>query len=112
MAHRLAWLFVHGVWPKEQIDHRNGIRDDNRFVNLREATLAENNQNRGVSPRNTSGHTGVYFNKKTGKWHAEIMTNRRKKHLGCFNDIEDAISARKAAKAANHKFNPEDRGVS
>ena len=60
-AHQLAWLYVHGVWPKAEIDHINMDRADNRLVNLREATKAQNNFRRKLQSNNKSGRTGVSF---------------------------------------------------
>ena len=96
-AHRLAWLYVYGEWPTDQIDHINRIGTDNRISNLREATNKQNNQNRSKSSHNTSGHTGVYLVKQNSKWRAQIMHNYKQIHLGYFTDIEGALSARKAA---------------
>lgn len=57
-AHRIAWLFVTGEWPSDMIDHINGVRSDNRFSNLRDASRAVNQQNqRHAQKSNTS--TGV-----------------------------------------------------
>src|SRR5690349_20811660 len=60
-AHRLAWFYVTGEWPPDEIDHINGNRADNRWANLRPATVAENQRNRAKSKRNTSGYKGVYW---------------------------------------------------
>ena len=95
-AHRLAWLYMHGVWPKDQIDHINRNRSDNRISNLRDVSRKQNLQNSGKSSANTSGHTGVSWNKQNSKWQAVIMHNYKNIHLGCYNTIEEALSARKA----------------
>lgn len=58
-AHRLAWLYMTGDWPLDQIDHINGTRSDNRWVNLRAATLTENNRNIGTQVNSTTGYKGV-----------------------------------------------------
>ena len=109
LSHRLAWLYVHGAWPAKEIDHVNGSHSDNRIVNLREATSAENHQNLALSPRNTSGHTGVHWRKKERKWRAMIQIGRVQKSLGLYDSIEDAIAARVKGKAEKHLFNPFDR---
>lgn len=60
MAHRLAWLWMTGGWPGNEIDHRNGIRHDNRFTNLRDVTSAVNKQNLQKAQRNNrTGLLGV-----------------------------------------------------
>src|SRR4051812_4396707 len=65
-GHRLAWLYVHGVWPEKGIDHRNGVPDDNRIANLRPANQSENNQNMRLPKHNKSGFMGVSFFKSPG----------------------------------------------
>ena len=111
LSHRLAWLYVHGRWPAEQLDHINGVRTENRIANLREATNAENAQNCAVRRNNKSGHPGVRWHKAAGKWQAEIKINRVQKCLGRFESLEAAIAARQAAKANLHTFQPTDRGT-
>ena len=96
-AHRLAWLYVYGVWPEGQLDHINRIRTDNRIANLRDVSHKQNGQNRSKPSNNTSGHPGVCWHKQKSKWRAQIMHNYKQIHLGCFTTIEEAISARKAA---------------
>lgn len=96
-AHRLAWLYVHGVWPSDQIDHINRDKIDNRIANLREATPTENNRNQNKSRKNTSGHVGVSWSKAKQKWHAQICYLRKLIHLGYFTELEDAIAARAKA---------------
>ena len=97
LAHRLAWLYVYGEWPKGQIDHINRIRTDNRIANLREVSHKQNQQNRSKSSHNTSGHPGVHWNKRDSKWQAQIRHNRKHFHLGLFKSLEEAVAARKAA---------------
>ena len=96
-AHRLAWLYVYGEWPKGQIDHINRNRSDNRISNLREVTNKQNGQNKSKRSDNTSGHPGVHWYKQSSKWVACIMHNYKRIHLGCFSVLEEAIAARKAA---------------
>ena len=95
-AHRLAWLYVRGEWPKDQIDHINRDRADNRIANLREVTNKQNLQNAGKYSHNTSGHTGVCWHKQSSKWEAKIRHNYKHIYLGLFTDLAEAISARKA----------------
>ena len=97
LAHRLAWLYHFGEWPKDQIDHVNRVRSDNRISNLRNATDKQNRQNMSLAVNNTTGHTGITWHKPAGKWQARIKHNRKHFHLGLFDDLEDAVAARKAA---------------
>lgn len=107
-AHRLAWLYVHGVWPTDQLDHINNIRHDNRIANLREATNAENGQNRVKRVDNTTSKTGVCWYIKYNCWQARITVMGKRIHLGYFAKWEDAVDARTKAKSEHHKFNPAD----
>ena len=85
-AHRLAFLYVTGKWPDIQCDHINGIRDDNRWDNLRQATEAINAQNtHGLRADNTSGYAGVTWDKQKRKWDAQIKLNSKTIHLGLFD---------------------------
>lgn len=108
-AHRLAWLYMTGEWPKAGVDHVNGIRDDNRFCNLREATCAENLQNAGLLHRNTSGFIGVDLDQRRNKWRAKISADGRRKYLGYFTSPEAAYAAYLEAKAQLHTFQPTPR---
>jgi hypothetical protein len=101
-AHRLAWLYVHGVWPTDQLDHINGVRDDNRIANLREATSQENNRNAGLRKDNSSGITGVGWHKRRQKFQARIAVDGRLIYLGRFDTLEEAAAAR--AKAESFYF--------
>ena len=104
-AHRLAWLYVYGVLPEKQIDHINGIKNDNRICNLREATISENGMNRTKQRNNTSGYKGVSWDKINKKWSSNIQINRQFKYLGRFDSKEDAYAAYcKAAKELHGEF--------
>lgn len=93
-AHRVAWAIHYGVWP-EVIDHINGDPADNRIENLRSVQQSSNMLNIAKRTDNSSGATGVYA--ANGAWVAEIRLQGRKRYLGAFATIEDAISARKDA---------------
>ena len=100
-AHRLAWLYMTGKWPENQIDHGNHIRDDNRWVNLCEATHKENGKNLSLSKQNKSGICGVSYHKATKTWRSDINVNYKQVHLGCYKDKFEAICARLSA---NNKY--------
>ncbi len=102
-VHRLAWLIVHGEWPKNEIDHINGVRDDNRICNLREATRAQNQHNRKRWSKGTiSNLKGSYFHKKTQRWTSSIQCDNKRIHLGLFNSAEEAHRAYLAAAIKFH----------
>lgn len=96
-AHRLAWFYYYGKWPDLALDHINGIKDDNRICNLREATAHENAMNRKLQINNESGVPGVSFNIRLGKWVAGIRGFGKQIHLGNFDEKEEAIKVRKEA---------------
>lgn len=95
--HRIAWALYHGVWPDDQIDHINGDSEDNRIVNLRVVTNAENQRNARRKASNTSGVTGVSWHRRGRVWCATIRVGGRQKHVGQFVDFDKAVVARKAA---------------
>lgn len=102
-AHRIVWLLCTGEWPEDQIDHINGDGSDNRIENLRPVSMSQNSKNKRTPENNTSGHIGVCWRSKLNRWSAQISVNRRQKHLGLFEKLEDAIAARKTAEA-QHNF--------
>ena len=110
MAHRLAWLYMRGGFTKDQIDHINHIRNDNRWVNLREVTHLENKRNLPQRSNNTSGVIGVSWNKLERKWQATIKVNYRNKSLGYFKDKFEATCARKSAQN-RYGFHPNHGAV-
>lgn len=96
-AHRIIFAMHHGEWPEDQIDHINGVRRDNRIVNLRAVSHAENGRNQSMRKNNKSGVTGVYWHKRDWKWVAQIKVNCRNKYLGLFDTIDEAAAARAEA---------------
>lgn len=102
-AHQVAWAMHYGEWPERSIDHLNSDRADNRIENLRIAAHKDNQRNQKRRRDNASGHTGVY---KVGKkWVAKIKVDYKSITLGTFEDINDAIAARKAAEV-EYNFHP------
>ncbi len=102
-AHRLAWLYVYGHFPKAQIDHVNGDVADNRIANLREATNSENNCNRGPLSRNRLGLKGV--RKHGNRFQALICKNGKQTLIGSFETKEEANHAyRNAARTLHGDF--------
>lgn len=104
-AHRLAWLYVHGHMPTNEIDHINGKKSDNRIANLREATPSQNQQNKPSAQSNSKSKIkGVSWHKKAQKWQVHISANRKKTYLGLFDTAEKAQEAYSNAKKQYHKF--------
>jgi hypothetical protein len=94
LAHRLIWLLYSGSDPYPYfIDHINGVKHDNRIINLRLATNAENTRNQKLHPKNTSGYKGVSFIKKSGKWDARIKKDYIQYCIGVYNTKEEAHAA-------------------
>jgi len=100
-AHRLAFLYMTGNFPINQVDHKNHIKNDNRWCNIRLANYSTNNKNTSKRIDNTSGFTGVY-KRENGCWRSTISVNKKRITLGTFENLEDAIYARKQA---NIKYN-------
>lgn len=93
MAHRLAWLFVYGKFPAEQIDHIDGNRSNNAIANLREAAPFQNQRNRRAK--------GCYRVPKSSKYVAAIKVDGKSIHLGTFENAEQARAAYAAASKKN-----------
>lgn len=94
LAHRIAWLFVHGVMPTGEIDHRDRVKSHNWISNLRDCGRQQNGCNLPISIANTSGFTGVSLD-RYGQWEAYINVCRKRIALGRFRNIEDAAIARR-----------------
>ena len=104
-AHRLVWLYHYGEWPENEIDHIDGDKLNNHVENLRVVTHKENGRNQKLYSTNISGVTGVHFNKPNQIWHAYIKVDDKIKHLGYFDNFNDAVAARKAAEV-EHNYHP------
>lgn len=100
LAHRLAWLYVFGQWPENEIDHINGIKIDNHITNLRSATHSQNQAYSGLMKNNTSGYKGVFWHKQSRKWEAHIRINGKSVTLCRSHNIEEARKAFEAATIA------------
>lgn len=101
-GHRLAWFYVHGVWPRGVVDHKNHVKHDNRIDNLRDATVTVNLQNRVIPLAGSK--TGVLGAStcKGGRFRATIKINKKFCHLGVFDTPEEAGAAYLSAKKAHH----------
>ena len=99
-AHRIIWQMVHGPQMPDMVDHKNGIRNDNRLKNLRAATPIQNAANSGPRIDNQSGIKGV--RKHGHKWRAAITISGKSKHLGCFDTPKEASQAYLAAATQQH----------
>jgi len=95
LQHFLAWIYVFGKAPSNQIDHINHDKSDNRICNLRDVTQSENQRNRRLNKNSTSGVCGVGWHKTNKIWEARIKINGKQKHIGSFKNFYDAVRARK-----------------
>lgn len=103
-AHRLAWLYVFGVWPPP-LDHRDNDRDNNRLRNLRPATKSQNAANRRVRADSRTGLKGVSWHRATRRWTARIEVDGKRRTIGYFKSAEEAhVAYARAAVAAHGEF--------
>lgn len=104
-AHRLAWLYMYGSWPENEIDHKDLNKSNNRIKNLRKSTRSQNVHNKSISTRNNSGYKGVYFENDSKKYVAQIGINNRQIKIGRFKTaIEASIAYNEQAKILHGKF--------
>ena len=103
-AHRLAWFYLHGTWPKGEVDHIDGNRLNNSKNNLRDVSPLINKQNIRL-PRadNKCGFLGVFFDKRSKKYISKIQTYKKQKQLGYFDTAEEAYKAYLDAKRKDHE---------
>ena len=106
MFHR----YILNETSKKQVDHISGDTLDNRKSNLRVVEQKDNLKNKGKYSANKSGYPGVYWcdTLYTPKWVAFISIDRKRKHLGYFDDIEEAIKVRKKAESIFGEFKREN----
>lgn len=97
---RLAFFYMTGEWPKGDADHINGVRDDDRWSNLRDATRTQNLAN--MRGKGASGIKGASWVTAKAKWKAQIRIDGKNKHLGYFDDPQDASAAYAVAAQAAH----------
>lgn len=103
--HRLAWFLVYGAWPENEIDHINGIRDDNRAINLRKANRMENAANINNPRPNKTGYQGVW--PVNGRFSSMIRISGKRVYLGCFGTaIEAHLAFVEASKKLKGTFCP------
>lgn len=99
--HRLAHLYMTGEWPQGDIDHEDGDGLNNKWDNIRTATMTENQKNRRLNANSKSGVTGVSFYSRNKKWRVAINIRGKKKHLGYFETFEEAVEIRMKANKEN-----------
>ena len=95
--HRLGVLYMTGTFPALQVDHINGVRDDNRWANLRLVNNSENHRNMKMPTSNKSGVVGVFWGPHVRKWRAQIRVEYKPHRLGDYSDFFEAVCARKSA---------------
>ena len=92
-AHRLAWLYMTGAWPKGEIDHKDRDPSNNAWDNLRDATHSQNMANTSISVANTTGYKGVYYHPRRRKFYSAIMVNQKNNFLGYHDTPQEAHAA-------------------
>lgn len=103
LGHRLAWFYMTGSWPQDEIDHEDLDKSNNRWSNLRPATRIQNASNIQRTKRNSSGYKGVHFNKRAKKFTAQIGFKNKLHYLGYFDSAEEAAQVYNDAAIRLHK---------
>lgn len=92
--HTLVWLWHNEEWPQMELDHLNGIRDDNRIENLRDVPRKLNVRNANRTSTNTSGVTWVSFEAASGRWLLRIVVDKKLVLCKRTSTKEEAIALR------------------
>lgn len=96
LVYHLIWLFVYGRLPEKEIDHIDRNPGNNKLANLRECSHAENLRNAGARTNNKTGHVGIFWDERRGKYLANLMKDGVTHHIGRYHTLEEAVAARKA----------------
>lgn len=99
-AHCLAWYYVTGEWPKNEVDHKNHTHRDNSWKNLREVTHQENGRNLSMPRTNTSGFVNIHPYESTTKgtrYVVRMYVNKKLRHIGTYDTQKKALTARDKA---------------
>jgi HNH endonuclease len=104
-AHRLAWMYVYGMLPEQEIDHIDRDTLNNSIHNLRDVSRLQNARNKGTHNNNTSGYKGVSLYTRLGKYRAQISIKGKNKDLGLFNTPEEASFAYQEAVKLHYIIN-------
>lgn len=104
-AHRLAWLYMTGEWPAQEIDHKDTDPGNNRWVNLRNTSSTVNKQNIQKAPNGKiySRLLGAHWCKQSRVWKSSIRVNKKRVYLGVFASEQEAHEAYIAAKRIVHE---------
>ena len=89
-CHRLAFLYINGIFPELHIDHKDRNKSNNAWRNLREATPCQNMMNLDLSVKSTSGHRGVVYDNKSRKWRVRFNVNSERLDFGCYDSFDEA----------------------
>lgn len=110
LAHRLAWLYVTGAWPEDQLDHKSGVGSDNRWRNLRPATNPQNNQNKPCYANSKTQVKGVSLDPRRGTWNVDCQAYGKRTRKSGFTTLEEASKAYQVfAKQHHGEFHYENR---
>jgi hypothetical protein len=102
MAHRLAWVYMTGEAPPDQVDHKDLDKSNNSWGNLRAADNTLNHWNESTRSTNKSGHKGIWWHKQSRKWEAAVRLNGKQHTVGRYERIEDAVEAVKQYREQHH----------
>jgi hypothetical protein len=103
-AHRVVWFIVFGEWPRNQIDHLDGNRCNNRKENLRSVTQSVNSKNMRMLKTNSSGFTGVHYCNKDRRFYAGYCVNNKRINVPCDGGLLDAVASLMQARRRNGVF--------
>jgi len=106
LAHRLAYLFINGFFPDKLIDHKDGVRKNNKWINLRDSNHSENGQNKikAMSSNKSTGILGVSFDKRYNHFMTQLEINGKVSHRSYHKTAEEAHEAYINAKRQIHPF--------